>query len=112
MVRARVWFRCAAMHDPVSPILLSPCRISWEARQREVELVIERPLSGPELVARMKGWVTVDVQEASRILGSHGRLKLLDDRVLVVECEDEKELEELEEELSRNFGDQMDLERL
>ena len=110
MVRARVWFRCAAMHDPVSPVLLEPCRIGWDAKERQVELTIERPLRGPELVRRMKGWVTVDGDQAVDIFGRHGRLKLLDDRELVVECEGRKQLEALEAELGAAFGDQVDLE--
>lgn len=110
MVRARVWFRCAAMHDPVSPVLLEPCRIGWEAKERRVELTITRPLLGAELVSRMKGWVTVDVERANQILASHGRLKLLDDSQLVVECEDRASLDSLAAELAQAFGDQMDLE--
>ena len=110
MIRARVWFRCAAMHDPVSPVLLEPCLIGWEARERQVDLTIQRALKGAELVSRMKGWVTVDVEQANRILAAHGRLKLLDERELVVECEDRPAMEALEAELARAFGDQMDLE--
>jgi len=41
MVRARVWLVCAAMHDPVSPVLVEPCRIGWQARRRTVDLVID-----------------------------------------------------------------------
>lgn len=110
MVRARVWFRCAAMHDPVSPVLLAPCDIGWEARERQVDLTIQRALKGEELVSRMKGWVTVDVQEANRILTGHGRLKLLDERQLVVECEDHAAMTALQADLAQAFGDQMDLE--
>lgn len=110
MVRARVWFRCAAMHDPVSPVVLEPCLIGWEARERQVDLAIKRSLKGPELVSRMKGWVTVDVEKANRIFAAHGRLKLLDERELVVECEDRAALDALAVELAEAFGDQMDLE--
>jgi hypothetical protein len=111
MIRARVWLTCAAVHDPVSPVLLSPCRIGWEAPRRQVDLVIERPLKGPELLERMKGWVTVDVARAQESFTRHGRLKLLDDRELVVECEDEGGFSLLKEELARAFGDQVSLER-
>lgn len=110
MVRARVWFRCAAMHDPVSPVVLEPCRIGWDARERQVDLTIQRSLKGPELVSRMKGWVTVDVEEANLIFSAHGRLKLLDERELVVECEDRAAMDALAAELAQVFGDQMDLE--
>ena len=112
MVRARIWLTCAAMRDPVSPVLLEPCRIGWQARRRRVDLVIERPLKGAELLARMQGWVTVDVARANAIFTSHGRLKLLDDRELVVECEDDGSLSALEGDLREAFGDQVNLERL
>lgn len=110
MVRARLWLRCAAMHDPVRPVLLAPCRIGWEAKEREVELVIERPFSGAELLRRMKGWVTIDVERAVEIISRHGRLKLLDERDLVVECEDQADLAALEDELAGAFGDQAEVE--
>lgn len=110
MVRARVWLTCAAMHDPVSPVLLKPSLIGWDAKQRQVNLVMERPLKGPELLARMKGWVTVDVERAGQIFARHGRLKLLDDRELVVECEGPEQMLALEQELDQAFGNQVSLE--
>ncbi|BEQ15712.1 hypothetical protein [Desulfoferula mesophila] len=110
MLRARVWLTCAAMLDPVSPVLTQPCRIGWEAQRRQVDLEIERPLKGPELLARMKGWVTVDVAKANEIFAKFGRLKLLDDRELVVECEGPRELVDLEAALAQAFGDQVSLE--
>lgn len=109
MIRAKVWLTCAAMHDPVSPVLVAPSRIGWQAKQRQVDLVIERPLKGPELLARMKGWVTVDVARANEIFARHGRLKLLDERELVVECEDQDTLDALRQELAQAFGDQVNL---
>jgi len=112
MVRARVWLVCAAMHDPVSPVLVEPCRIGWQARRRTVDLVIQRPLKGAELLARMKGWVTADVGRVAEVLTRHGRLKLLDERELVVECEGEAELAALSAELGREFGAEVELERL
>ena len=110
MLRARVWLTCAAMFDPVTPVLLQPCRIGWEAKKRQVDVVIERPLKGPELLARMKGWVTVDVAKAIEIFEKYGRLKLLDERELVVECEGPEQLVDLERELAEAFGDQVNLE--
>jgi len=110
MVRARLWLRCAAMHDPVSPVLVAPARIGWDAKERIVELVIERPLTGPELLARMKGWVTVDVKELNQVISTYGRLKLLDDRELVVEFENQDQLQALQAALEQGFGDQVHLE--
>ncbi len=36
MIRAKIWFRCAAMNDPVTPIVLQPAVIGWEAKKRRV----------------------------------------------------------------------------
>ncbi|MGD8563257.1 MAG: hypothetical protein PVG03_11990, partial [Desulfarculaceae bacterium] len=72
----------------------------------------ERPLKGPELLSRMKGWVTVDVNQANKIFSKYGRLKLLDDRMLVVECEDEEKMQSLADELNRAFADQVNLEKM
>lgn len=110
MIRAKVWLTCAAMHDPVSPVLVAPSRIGWDAKHRQVDLVIDRPLKGSELLARMKGWVTVDVAKANEIFAAHGRLKLLDERELVVECEDQAAHDRLVEALAAEFGDQVNLE--
>jgi len=112
MIRAKLWFRCAAMHDPVTPVIVKPALIGWEAKKRDVELTIERAFNGDELVLRMKGWVTVDVTEAIKIVKNHGVLKVLDERDLVVEVETEKDFESLNRELSEGFGDQLDLERI
>jgi len=98
------------MHDPVSPVLVAPARIGWDAKERIVELVIERPLTGPELLARMKGWVTVDVKELNQVISTYGRLKLLDDRELVVEFENQDQLQALQAALEKDFGDQVHLE--
>ena len=112
MIRARLWFRCAAMHDPVTPVLVKPAVIGWDAKERQVDLTIERPFRGDELVSRMKGWVTVDVKEIIRVVKEHGYLKLLDERNLVVETETEDAYHQLERALLDHFQDQVDLERM
>jgi hypothetical protein len=111
MIRAKLWFRCAAMHDPVTPVILKPAVISWEAKRRDVELTIERAFNGEELVLRMKGWVTVDVKKATEIVKQYGFLKVLDERELVVEMETEKDFDALGKALEEAFGDQVDLEK-
>ena len=98
------------MHDPVSPIVVKPAIVGWDAKEREVELRIERAFTGEELVRRMKGWVTVDPSRVIEAIGQYGRLKVLDDRDLVVELEDEKDFEELQGELWEQFGNEVDLE--
>ncbi len=112
MIRARVWFRCAAMGDPVTPVVVRPAVIGWEARQRKVGLTIERAFKGEELVDRMKGWVTVDVRAFRDALSGYGQLKVLDERSLVVETETEADYRELGLFLSEQFGERVELERL
>lgn len=112
MVRAKVWFRCAAMGDPVSPVLVRPAIIGWVAKRREVDLTIERGFTGAELVRRMKGWITVDPKKALELLESRGRLKCFDNGELVVEVETKEDLEALQRDISETFGDRCDLEPL
>ena len=86
--------------------------IGWDAKQRKVDLTIERSFRGEELVMRMKGWVTVDVKKVTDIIKKYGYLKVLDDRDLVVECETEGSYQELEKDLLDHFKDQVHLEPL
>jgi len=99
------------MHDPVTPVLVKPAVIGWEAKERQVDLTIERALKGDELVLRMKEWVTADVKRVIDVIRKHGFLKVLDDRELVVEMETENDYENLSSDLLQNFQDQVDLER-
>jgi len=112
MIRAKLWFRCAAMHDPVTPVQIQPALIGWDAKKRKVDLTIERGFKGDELVMRMKGWVTSDVKEVVDVIRKHGYLKVLDDRDLVVEMEADKDFEDLSRDLKNHFEDQVDLEKL
>jgi hypothetical protein len=112
MERALLWFKCAVVHDPVRPVLKRQAAIGWEAKYREIDLVIERPLRGEELLSRMKGWFTIDVKQAAEIIKRHGKLKLLDDYHLVVETESETEINALSEELADAFGQEVGVERL
>ena len=112
MIRTKLWFRCAAMHDPVTPVMVKPALIGWDAKKRTVELTIERAFKGDELVLRMQGWVTVDVKKVIEIVKRYGFLKVLDERDLVVEVETEKDLEALNREILKNFNDQLDLETI
>ncbi|MBW1999895.1 MAG: hypothetical protein JRJ29_18280 [Deltaproteobacteria bacterium] len=112
MIRSRLWFKCAAMHDPVTPVLVKPAVIGWDAKERKVDLTIERPFKGEELVLRMKGWVTADVKKVIEVVKRHGYLKLLDERYLVVEVETEEEYKRLEKELQETFRGEAFLERI
>jgi len=111
MIRAKLWFRCAAMHDPVTPVIVQPAVIGWEAKKRNVDLTIERPFKGDELVMRMKGWVTAEVKEVVDVVKRHGYLKVLDDRELIVEMETEQDFDNLTRDLESSFKDQVDLEK-
>ena len=112
MIRSKLWFRCAAMHDPVTPIIVKPAVISWDAKERDVELTIERAFKGDELVMRMKGWVTVDVKKVVEFVNRYGYLKVLDERDLVVDVETEESYEKLNKELEKEFKDQLNLEMI
>ncbi len=110
MIRAKLWFRCAAMHDPVTPMIAQPALIGWEAKERNVELQIERAFDGDELVRRMKGWVTVDPSKVIEVINRFGRLRVLDDRELVIETEGNEDLQKLQKALQDAFRGEVDAE--
>jgi len=110
MVRSLIWFRCAAVHDPVRPVQTRTAAVGWAAKARRVDLEIERGFKGDELLRRMKGWITVDPEEAIEIVERWGRLRVLDERDLVVECRSPRDVEALAEELRERFGSEVDLE--
>lgn len=110
MIRAKIWFRCAVVHDPVSPIVVQPALIGWEAKQRQIDLTIERAFKGDELLRRMKGWITVDPAKVIEVVNEFGRLKVLDDRELVIEMEDNTRFDSLKKKLFSTFGNEVDVE--
>ena len=110
MIRAKIWFRCAAMHDPVTPIVLQPAIIGWEAKKRNVGTQIERAFNGDELVRRMKGWITVDPNKVLEVVSQYGRLKVLDERELVVEVEKSEDIQRLQKKVQEVFGGEVDIE--
>ncbi len=110
MIRAKIWFRCAVVHDPVSPIIVQPALIGWEAKERQIDLTIERAFKGHELLRRMKGWITVDPAKVIEVVNEFGRLKVLDDRELVVEIEDRESFDNLKRNLFSTFGNEVDVE--
>ncbi|MGA2316842.1 MAG: hypothetical protein ABSG71_10730 [Thermodesulfobacteriota bacterium] len=112
MIRAKIWFRCAAMHDPVTPIVLQPAVIGWEAKKRRVGTQIERAFNGEELVRRMKGWITVDPNEVIEVVDQYGRLKVLDERELVVEVEKMEDIQKLQKAVQETFGGEVDIEAI
>ena len=97
------------MHDPVTPIVVRPALVGWEAKKRKVDLTIERAFNGEELVRRMKGWVTVDPLNVIDLVHRYGRLNVLDDRELVVEMETMEDFEMLQKNLSEVFGRELNV---
>ncbi len=110
MIRGKLWFRCAAMHDPVTPIVVQPALIGWEAKQRKVELLIERAFNGDELIRRMKGWITADPAKVIETVNRFGRLKVLDDKELVIEFEKTEDFQNLQKALQEAFGNEVNAE--
>src|SRR4030042_817137 len=108
MIRAKIWFRCAVGHDPVSPIVARPALIGWEAKRRLIDLTIERAFKGDELLRRMKGWITVDPERVIELVSQFGRLKVLDDRELVIEMEDLIIFDNLKKNLFTVFVNEVD----
>ena len=112
MVKAKLWFTCAAMHDPVTPVIARPALIGWDAKYRQVDLQIERGFSGEELVRRMKGWVTVDPVEVIEVIKRYGRLRVLDERDVAVEVPSAEDYDKLTKSLADRFGGEVNLERI
>jgi len=112
MERAIIWFKCAAMHDPVRPVMKKPALIGWEAKNRDVQLVIERPFRGDELLLRMKGWFTADVENAIDILKQYGSLRVLNDYDLILEAQNISDLDALSKRLKEVFGAEVWIEHL
>ncbi|MFC1992152.1 hypothetical protein ACFLVC_05495 [Chloroflexota bacterium] len=110
MIRAKLWLRCAVVHDPVTPQVVRPAVIGWEAKERQIDLTIERTFKGEELLRRMKGWVTVEPSRVIEVIKEFGVLKVLDDRELVVEMEEPGTFDNLQKALNNVFGTEVDIE--
>ncbi len=108
----KVWFKCAAMHDPVCPKIISPCLITWEAKYRDVQVVIERKLKGDELVKRMKGWITIDPNEVIGIVEKYGKFIVNENGELFVELKSSDIYNDFEKELTERFGEEILIEKM
>jgi hypothetical protein len=100
------------MGDAVSPILVQPAVIGWEGKYRTVDLTIERPFKGEELLSRMKGWVTVDPKEIIAAIKPEGFLKVFDEGQLIVEGDSLELIGRIRQRLQDRFGDRVSLEIL
>lgn len=107
MERAMLWFKCAALHDPVRPVIKRQAQVGWEAKNRQVDLVIETPLKGDELLKRMNSWFTADVLQAIELFKQYGLLKVLDEVDMVLETPDMDTMEALSRELVRVFNQEV-----
>jgi hypothetical protein len=58
----------------------------------------------------MKGWVTADPLQVIETVNRFGRLKVLDDRELVVEGEKTEDFQNLQKALNEAFGQEVDVE--
>jgi hypothetical protein len=112
MIQAKLWFRCAALHDPVSPVIVRPAILGWEGKERSIELTIPKTFTGEELVGHMQGWFTVDVRKAIVVIQQFGNLKIKDSHELIVEIQDDLTYDRLTAALTENFQDQLSLEKL
>jgi hypothetical protein len=98
------------MRDPVTPYLARPAKIGWKAKRRQIDLTIDRPFNGDELLLRMKGWITVPPREIIDLIrAGQGTLKVLEDGGLGVETDTSEAMAEINEELKERFRDQVDL---
>ena len=110
MIRAKIWFRCAVVHDPVCPVVVQPGIIGWEAKYRSIDLTIARAFKGEELIQRMNGWITVDPYKVIEIVNKYGKLKVLDNGELVIEVASHEDFENLQKEIGDAFGSEADIE--
>jgi len=85
----------------------NPAIIGWEAKQRQVDLVIERSFQGHELLRRMKGWFTADVYQVIDTIQQHAKSKVLDGYDLVVDTIGQSELETLSQKLKAELGQEV-----
>ncbi len=107
MIRLRLFGRCRIYHDPVSPVLRAPAEIGWDAWFRKIDLVTPRPLKGPELLMRTRGWWTVEPSDVLPVVEKHGRLVVGNGGELMVECPDAAAIEALRKALEESFEDQV-----
>ena len=107
MIRLRLFGRCRIYHDPVSPVLMAPAEIGWDAWFRTIDLVTPKKLKGRELLLRTQGWWTVEPSDVLDIVEEHGKLVVGEKGELMVEVTNQKVLDALSTSLSERFGDQV-----
>jgi hypothetical protein len=58
----------------------------------------------------MKGWITADPAKVIEIVNRFGRLKVLDDKDLVIEFEKTEDFQNLQKTLQETFGKEVEAE--
>ncbi|MEA2040739.1 MAG: hypothetical protein U9N82_13085 [Thermodesulfobacteriota bacterium] len=107
MIRLRLFGRCRIYHDPVTPVLREPAQVGWDAWFRKIDLITPRRLKGHELLARTRGWWTVEPEPIAEVVEAHGRLVVGEKGELMVEFDNAQGPETLSEALKEHFGDKI-----
>ena len=107
MIYLRLFGRCRIYYDPVSPVLVAPAQIGWEAWFRTIDLVTPRRLKGRELLERTRGWWTVEPNDVAEVIAPFGRLVVGEKGELFVELTDPAVAESLKKALAERFKDQV-----
>jgi hypothetical protein len=85
----------------------SPVEIGWDAWFRSIDLVTSRKLKGRELLMRTRGWWTVEPEDVLNVVEPLGKLVLGDRGELMVEFENESQVAQLADALSKRFEEQV-----
>lgn len=107
MIQLRLFGRCRIYHDPVSPVLMQPAQIGWDAWFRKIDLTTPRRFKGKELLLRTRGWWTVEPEEISEVVEAHGKLIVGKNGELMVELDNLSKAGTLSAALKERFGDQV-----
>lgn len=87
MIRAKLWFKCVAIYDLVSPTIVQPCLVRWDAKKRKIDLVITRSFNGEELALKMRGGGYCRPRKIVEVIKKFGKLTVINERELVVETD-------------------------
>ena len=94
----------AQVKDELASIKKRDKELNFRATKTEeyLQQVVETK-KADELLKRMKGWFTADVHKALEVFNDFGRLKVIDEKELVIETQDETKMEDLAIKLKEIF---------
>ena len=72
MIRARLWFRCAAVHDPVTPVIVSPAVIGWDWHQKQQRSILPGQIIDRRIEDVRTIYTSEDVDQAMNLLRRYG----------------------------------------